>query len=138
MRAISPLRRDEGMSTRVCLAVPAFRIGVSMSAIGSVISWLFVHSPRLTLDGGQLAVRSLVTVSRQLSTSPAALGDSRHVALERQLAKAQPAQRELAHVSPRPAAQVAAIAMPNLVFQLLGFLRDPCSSGHIVSRRTCP
>ena len=35
---MSALMRDAGMSTRVCLAVTALRIRVSMSAIGSVIS----------------------------------------------------------------------------------------------------
>src|SRR5438093_11732894 len=37
MRAMSTLMRDAGMSTRVCLALTALRIRVSMSAIGSVI-----------------------------------------------------------------------------------------------------
>src|SRR5437667_2139524 len=36
---MSALRRDPGMSTRVCLAVTALRIRVSISAIGSVISF---------------------------------------------------------------------------------------------------
>ena len=35
---MSALMRDAGMSTRVCFAVTALRIRVSMSAIGSVIS----------------------------------------------------------------------------------------------------
>ena len=35
---MSALMREAGMSTRVCLAVTALRIRVSMSAIGSVIS----------------------------------------------------------------------------------------------------
>jgi hypothetical protein len=38
MRAMSALMREAGMSTRVCFAVTAFRIRVSISAIGSVIS----------------------------------------------------------------------------------------------------
>src|SRR6266704_689974 len=37
MRAMSTLMRDAGMSTRVCLALTALRIRVSMSAIGSVM-----------------------------------------------------------------------------------------------------
>jgi hypothetical protein len=38
MRAISSLSFDAGMSTRECFAAMAFRIRVSMSAIGSVIT----------------------------------------------------------------------------------------------------
>src|SRR5262245_17521529 len=38
MRAISTLRRDDGMSTRLCRAIVALRMRASMSAIGSVIS----------------------------------------------------------------------------------------------------
>src|SRR5688572_30465220 len=37
MRAISTLRRDDGMSTRLCRAMVALRMRASMSAIGSVI-----------------------------------------------------------------------------------------------------
>src|SRR5205823_11291316 len=88
MRAMSPLMRDAGMSTRVCLAVTALRIRVSISAMGSVIF-------------------PLSTINSQLSASglPAALGDACDVALERELAAAQAAQRELAHVGARTAAQ---------------------------------
>src|SRR5713226_1881126 len=98
MRAISAFSRDAGMSTRVCLAVTALRIRVSMSAIGSVIS--FALSFRL----------------------PAALRHPGDVALERQLAEAQAAQPELPHVGARPAAQVAAVAQPDLELRRLLFL----------------
>src|SRR3954468_173989 len=107
------------MSTRVCFAVTAFRIRVSMSAIGSVIS-LFAFG-----------YRPLSAVSVQRSALPAALGDAGDVALERQLAEAQAAQRELPHVGPRTSAQVAAVAQPHLVLRFLLFLRDLCGSGHI-------
>src|SRR5439155_6349941 len=63
---------------------------------------------------------------------PAALGHAGHVALKRELAEAQAAQRKLAHVRARPAAQPAAVAQPDLVFRRLLFLRDLCSSSHDV------
>src|SRR5581483_5333764 len=108
MRAMSALSRDAGMSTRVCLAVTALRIRVSMSAMGSVIS-------------------ELSTLNVQL---PAALGHAGHVSLERELAEAQAAQRELAHVGARAPAQVAAVAKTDLVLRRLLFLRDLCGSSH--------
>src|SRR5256885_2268066 len=113
MRAMSPLMRDAGMSTRVCLAVTALRIRVSISAMGSVIF-------------------PLSTINSQLSASglPAALGDACDVALERELAEAQAAQRELAHVGARTAAQAAAVAQPDLVLRLLLFLGDLCCRCH--------
>src|SRR6202158_2047583 len=89
---MSILMRDVGMSTRVCFAVTALRIRVSMSAIVSVIS---------------------------SSLSPAALGHPCHVAIERQLAKAQAAQPELPHVGARTTAQVAAVAQAHLVLRFL-------------------
>src|SRR6478672_13130315 len=98
MRAMSALMREAGMSTRVCFAVTAFRIRVSISAIGSVIAL----EPSL----------------------PAALRHAGDVAFQREFAEAQTAQRELAHVGARTAAQVAAVAQPNLVLRLLLFLGD--------------
>src|SRR5580765_420532 len=66
----------------------------------------------------------LTSPSHELGTSPTTLGYSRDVALERQLAEAQPAQRELPHVGARTAAQVAAVAQANLVLRLLLFFGD--------------
>src|SRR5216684_1836021 len=100
MRAMSALMRDEGMSTRVCFAVTALRIRVSMSAIGSVIN------------------------------SPAALRHARDVAFERQLPKAQAAQSEFPHVGARPAAQMAAVAQAHLELRRLVFFRDLCGRCH--------
>src|SRR5258705_5941993 len=104
MRAMSALIREAGMSTRVCLAVTALRIRVSISAIGSVISFC-----------SQLSAISLL---------PAALRHTRHVTFERELAEAQAAQRELPHVGARAAAQAAAVAQPDLVLRRLLFLGD--------------
>src|SRR2546428_523384 len=113
MRAMSALMRDAGMSTRVCLALTALRIRVSMSAIGSVIFC------------SQLS-------ALELSASPAALCHTRDITLECQLAEAQTAQRELPHVGARAAAQTAAVAQPNLVFRRLLFLGNLGCCGHII------
>src|SRR6187397_1256042 len=111
--AMSLLMRDAGMSTRVCFAVTALRIRVSMSAIGSVIS----------LSNLLVRVRFL----------PAALGHARDVAVERKLPEAQAAQRKLPHVGARPATQVAAVPQANLEFRLLLFFRDLRSRCHLWS-----
>src|SRR5579871_5360349 len=89
------------MSTRVCLAVTALRIRVSMSAIGSVIFPL-----------------------------PAALRHARDVAFQGELPEAETAERELPHVGARAAAQMAAVAQPDLVFRRLVFLGDLRGRGH--------
>src|SRR5262245_3050437 len=68
-----------------------------MSAIGSVMCRSSVFGIRL----------------------PAALSDAGHVAGQRQLAEAQAAQRELAHVGARPAAAAAAVALAHAVLQRL-------------------
>src|SRR5262245_38155081 len=111
MRAISAFSREDGMSTRVCLALTALRIRVSMSAIGSVISLFF----------------SIEVTSR----SPAALGDSGHIAFERELPETQAAQRKLPHVRARASTQAAAVPQPDLVLRFLLFfcdLRGRCHS----------
>src|SRR5215510_281533 len=91
------------MSTRACLADTAFRRRASMSEMGSVIS-LFL---------------------------PGALDHTRHAAVERQLAEAQAAHVELAHERSRPPAQLAAIAVANLVLQRLCFFGDFRGRCHI-------
>src|SRR5262245_48143207 len=125
MRAISAFSRDAGTSTRVCLAVTALRIRVSMSAIGSVIKLRLsspCHVPK------RLGTRAPAPAPSLL---PAALRDARDVALERQLAEAEAAQRELAHERAWAPAQLAAVTQPNPVlrrFQFLGHLRGRCHS----------
>src|SRR5262249_1339271 len=119
MRAISALSRDAGMSTRVCLAVTALRIRVSISAIGSVIF-----------------LRSQLSAFAFRPGLPAALGHAGDVALERELAEAQAAQRKLPHVGTRPAAQMAAVAQPDLELRRLLFFRDLGSGGHISSSQS--
>src|SRR5262245_15599421 len=121
MRAISAFSRDAGMSTRVCLAVTALRIRVSISAIGSVIVFV-LSSSQLTVHSSQWSQNCL----------PTALGHARHVAFERQLAKAEAAQRELPQVAARAAAQAAAVAQADLVLRRLLFLRDLRGRRHLL------
>jgi hypothetical protein len=52
------------------------------------------------------------------------------VTFKRKLAEAQTAHVELAHVGARPSAQLAAVAVANLVFQGLRFFGDLCSRSH--------
>src|SRR5499426_3579240 len=78
--AMRTLSREHGISTFSCSARLALRMRVSMSAIGSL---------RMAL--------------------PARLHDARHLALERQFAKAEPAHLELPEVAARAAAQLAAV-----------------------------
>src|SRR5262249_17858088 len=68
--------------------------------------------------------------SREL---PAALDDTGDFAAERELPEAQPAQRELAQIGPRPSALPAAIPMPDLVLRCLVEVFDAlCRSCHRV------
>src|SRR5918999_2891856 len=114
MRAISTFSLEAGTSTRACFAMTALRRRVSISAIGSVI----------------VRVRPLLATSYRL---PATLCHASHVALQRQLAEAEPAQRELAHVGSRPSAQMAAVPQADLVFRRLVFFGNLCGRGHVSS-----
>src|SRR5258706_3944631 len=96
-----------GISTRACRARTAFRIRVSMSAIGSVIVSSSLLSSRL----------------------PARLGDAGDHPQERQAPEADPAHLELAHEAPRPAAAPASVAVPD------GKLRLPAHRRHPGCRR---
>src|SRR5262245_19810630 len=127
--AMSLLIRDKGMSTRVCLALTALRIRVSMSAIGSVITlsrnrflvlrsrfWVLVLGAGSMFRWNEEPERRTKnqepgTQNRRL---PAAFRDPGDVAFECELAEAQTAEAELPHVGPRPAAQMATVAQPNL------------------------
>src|SRR5688500_14279058 len=104
---MSDFSREAGISTRVCLAVTALRIRLSLSAIGSVISFSTTHLP-------------------------AAFCHSRDVALERRLPEAQTAQCKLPHVGARASAELTTVAQPNLELRLLMFLGDLCGRGHFV------
>src|SRR5688500_9058243 len=83
--AIAILILEVGIDTESCFAVTALLSRVSMSAIGSVIS--------------------------RTSELPARLRDAWDLALERQLAEADPAHREHTHEAARPAAEPAAVLL---------------------------
>src|ERR1051326_7870302 len=120
MRAISAFSRDAGMSTRVCFAVTALRIRASMSAIGSVISL------SLQRIGDSVSSRfgECNSPTHQFVNSPTTLRHTRDVALERQLAEAQAAQRELSHIGAGAPALTAAVPQADLEFRRLLFFRD--------------
>src|SRR5687768_16716946 len=121
------------MSTRVCLAVTALRMRVIMSAIGSVISSLSksqIPSPKSQVRTQPNPLRLGIWDSG-FPVLPGALRHAGDIALERQLAEAEPAQIELAHVGAGPAAQVAAVPVANLVLERLGFLGDLRCRCHI-------
>src|SRR5512143_2481489 len=84
IRQTSTFCFDSGTSRRSCFARCALRIRVSRSAIGSVL----------------LMMRLL----------PTGLDHAREVPAQRQVAKADSAERELAHEGARPTAHLAAIA----------------------------
>src|SRR5918999_2914484 len=96
MRAISSFSREVGISVRSCRARFALRIRVSMSAIGSV----------------------------SMVRSPTALCHARNGAFVCKLAKADPAQAELAVDRASAAAAVAARVLPHGVARLAGGLCD--------------
>src|SRR5690349_19544750 len=87
MRAISVLSLEAGTSTLGWRARIALRTRVSMSAMGSVIMILL------------------------LRLLPTGLDDARDLAVQRELAEAQPADAELAQKTARPAAAPAAVAV---------------------------
>src|SRR5688572_9014859 len=104
MRATSTFSFDTGMSTHRCAVEPAFRIRVSMSAIGSVIM--------------------------MVSSSPARLAHARDLALEGHLAEADAAESELAEEGARPAAAPATIVAAHLELRLALRLFDQRLLGH--------
>src|SRR5688572_14277059 len=123
------------MSTRVCLADTALRTRVIMSEIGSVMfslsksqipdpkSQIPTHAPTPGLGFGVWDLG--------LGISPRTLRHARDVAFERQLAEAETAHVELAHVRSRPSAQAAAVPMADLELERLRFLGDLCGRCHV-------
>src|SRR5499426_3793031 len=99
--AIRTLSLEDGMSTFSCSARLALRIRVRRSAIGSL---------RMAL--------------------PARLHDARDLALERQLAEAEPAELELPEVAARAAAQLAPRIGARLELRLTLRLHDERGLGH--------
>src|SRR5262245_21491631 len=125
---MSAFRRDAGMSTRVCLAVTALRIRDSMSAIGSVIKLQKTSIRELAT----WRIGDCQSPNHQITKSPTALGHPCDVAFEREFPEAQAAERELPHVGTRAAAQVAAVAQPDLELRLLLFF---CNLGGCCHKR---
>src|SRR5579859_5211117 len=111
MTAIATFILEDGICTRVCRAIMPLRMRVSISAIGSV---MFIAQ---TL----------------LAALPARLRHARQLATERQLAEADAANAELAHVGAGPAADVAAVVLLHAKLGLaLGF------DNHRDLRHRCP
>src|SRR5688572_17541861 len=97
MRATSTFSLDTGMSTHRCAVEPAFRMRVSMSAIGSVIM--------------------------MVSSSPARLAHAGDLALEGELPEADAAESELADEGTRPTAAPATVVAAHFELRLaLGLL----------------
>src|SRR6266566_1879492 len=124
IRAISAFSLLAGRSTRACLAVTALRMRESMSEIGSVISVSLSYKSQIPGSKSQTPSNSQISGIWRLGCGfwdlPAALGHPGDVALERELAEAKAAHRELPDVGARPSAQPAAVAQPDLVLRRLG------------------
>src|SRR5437762_9145148 len=112
--AIESFIFDAGMFTYSCFAVTALRIRVSMSAIGSVMFKACVSSfsraHPLQVLSGRTAIRD--------PALPARLLHSGQLSAKRHLPVADPAQREITDVRPRPSAQLAAVLRPHTVLRL--------------------
>src|ERR687891_2386450 len=107
MRAISCFIREVGIEAVACRARFAFRIRVSMSAIGSVSTFVLL---------------------------PARLRHSGHGALVRELAQADPAEAEPAIHGARTAALRAARVLAHPEFRLSRLLDDERLLGHELVR----
>src|SRR3954469_6621665 len=108
------------MSTRVPLAVTALRIRDNISAMGSVISLSALHSCDLVI--GQSGNRVIRLRDYSTTRLPTALRNPSDAPIKRELAEAEAAQGERAHIRARPPAQTAAVAQPDLEFRRLRFL----------------
>jgi len=98
MRAISIFSLEAGTSTLGCRAVKALRILVNMSAMGSDV---ILASP---------------------FPLPARLDHAGNFSGESELAKTNPAETELAQVTPRTPAAMAAVPVPALELARTGLL----------------
>jgi hypothetical protein len=87
-----------------------------------------------TLDIGRCRRLELATVNWKLIPSgslPTTLRDSRDVALQRQFAETETAQRELAEIPARPPASPTPVAVPHLELQRLLLSRDLRRRSHL-------
>src|SRR5687768_5607973 len=124
------------MSTRACFACVAFRMRVSMSAIGSVIFLNPVGCWFLVSGCWSVAHRHAAATKPQ-PRLPAALDHSSDFAVERQLAEAEAAQGELAHVGARAPAELAAIASADGVLGHRRVFHHLGGCSHISSPYCC-
>src|SRR2546426_11301583 len=105
MRAISSFSFEAGISTRECLAAMALRIRVNISAIGSVMLYSKIRC-RVSGAGWFLLIPG-TPATRHPASSPARLHDAGNLSLQRQLAKTDATQIELAQVAARAATPLA-------------------------------
>src|SRR5581483_9466770 len=97
---------EAGISTRVCFAVAALRMRVSISAMGSVM--FMDHPPQFHTKERR---PSCLSSSRIL---PARFRHTRQFATQRTLAEADAAEAELAHVCAWSPANLTAIMLLHL------------------------
>ena len=132
MRAISTFSREAGTSTFWCRACSALRTLVSISATGSVnlivcFSSRHPFAPRSAENLRQLLLRChpernafcLAKDLRPAMPLPRRLRDARNLAAQRQPAEAQAAQAELAQISARTSANLAAVVSARGKFRSL-------------------
>src|SRR5260370_14936949 len=115
MRAISAFSFDAGTSTLGCRAASALRRRVNISAIGSVTIRYPLLKPSKPLPA--VAARNPL---------PTRLGHAGDLALQGELAEAQPAQRETAQITTRTPAAPAAAPMAGVVPRPPPVLCDVC------------
>src|SRR5229473_3354727 len=96
MRAISSFSFEARISTRECLAAMALRIRVNISAMGSVMHYS-IFDCQLPIADLKLEIGN----RKSAMSLPACLHDAGNLSLQRQLAKSDAAQIELAHAKLR-------------------------------------
>src|SRR6266480_1407646 len=105
--AISTFSFETGMSTRRCFAPQAFRMRVSISAIGSVI----------LINSFSLSYR-IPSGTRRSEWLPACLADARDISRQRHLSETDSAEAELSQESAGSSAPAAAIVLPHRELRL--------------------
>src|SRR5581483_2730619 len=109
MRAIATRTFVDGIVVSDCLAIPALRIRVSISLIGSLTLIRASPEPLLESESFRLAGRPL----------PARLGDAGQPPDRRQFAEADAADPEFPHVGAAAATEAAPVDVAHLVLRRL-------------------
>src|ERR687898_117825 len=118
--AIATRTLVDGIVVSDCRAIPALRILVSMSLIGS-----------LTLIR-PLSLRSRIPLGLCRSARlPTRLRHAWEAPNRRQLAEADPAEPKLSHVCPAAPTEMAAVHLPSLKFRGTGRFDDQTLLGHL-------